>query len=203
MRKKVLFFIIVLLPILSIMFSMQSCLKNKLFFKYSYVIVQTLSYDEPTKDTVIPVNHAGLRVYIVPERYYDRFASVSNPFISSAYAEGIFDDDTQSEENDSIISLDVWTTLRAPGETHDSTSIANADIRYKVDGEKKWVYSPEEAVRQFNERAEASKGPQYIEVDFDKFFKKKGHGFFSVHLATKKRGEDHPIWAKSNDFRLY
>lgn len=187
--------LVLLMPVIVYL---SSCSKSQPFFTYRYVITQLTIDNSPSTDTVVAVTKAGLRLWMVPERYYDRFALHSIPGISAAYAgnSGIFGNkDKAFEENDSIMSIDVWLIPEDKTLQGDSVEVLNANVRYRVDGEKKWT-NQKQALNQFNEKANTNNPPQYIDVDFDKFTLFTGRKYYGVQVYTKKK-TPYPVYSTS------
>lgn len=190
--------------LVTLLFIAQSCSKDSPYFRYRYAIVQTLDSKGETvsNDAYVPQSQINLRIWIVPERYYDRFSF--NPvslFVNEAHA-GILTTDKNTfspEENDSLRYIDIWYLPGSPESIADSTTLSSF-VQYKVQNSITWMFE-KQAVAYFNQQSAEGKIPQYIDVRFDKFFHYTGYGYFSLKLYT---GRTRPyLYSTSNLITLF
>jgi hypothetical protein len=194
MRKKLILLVGSALALAILILATQSCVKNTPYFRFRYAIVQTLSNGQPPTDSVISQANISLRLWIVPERYYDRFAfNPADLLVSTSYAAGVDVDtkkkeEAETEHNDSLIALELWHLPAYKDDYVDSTYLAPF-IRFRVQDADQWM-KESQAVAYFNQKCRENKVPQYVDVQFDKFFHYTGTGYFSLKLYTR--------WTSSN-----
>lgn len=192
MKKKILLIATSAVALTILLLTAQSCIKNTPYFRFRYAIVQTLTNGQPTTDTLISQANISLRIWIVPERYFDRFAfNPADLLVSKSYASSIDlgnNDEVDTEHNDSLIALELWHLPALKDDYVDSTYLGPF-IRFKVQDADQWM-NEKQAVAYFNQKCFENKIPQYVDVQFDKFYHLTGTSFFSLKLYTR--------WTSSN-----
>jgi hypothetical protein len=172
-----------------------ACVKRELYFRYRYAIVQTTIDHQATDATELSRRGLGLRVWIVPERYYDRFAHLG--ITGAAYAQSSF---AASEEfNDSIAGISVWI-LPASADSHTDSLNLFSDLSFRVEGESIWQ-NETQAVKSFNSKAASGSLPKYIDIRFDKFTFFTGYCYFSAKIYTRKSRPF--LYSTSNKINVY
>lgn len=186
MRKKTSIIVAIALALAVLLLAAQSCVKKNPYFRFRYAIVQILSDGQPTRDSVISQSGVSLRIWIVPERYFDRFAfNPADLLVTKSYAASIDlgSDAIDKESNDSLIAFELWRLPANKGDYVDSVSLAPF-AEYKVQDADQWM-SEVQAVSYFNQKCFENKLPQYIDVRFNKFTHFTGSGFYSFKLYTR------------------
>lgn len=213
MIKKTIILIATILAVATVLFTAQSCIKNNPYFRFRYAIIQILSNGQPTNDSLIAQAGVSLRVWIVPERYFDRFAfNPTDLFISQSYASSIDlsnNDKVDTENNDSLIAFELWHLPAKKDDYVDSTALAPF-ATYRVQDADQWM-NEQQAVAYFNQKCFQNKLPQYIDVRFDKFVHFTGSSYYSLKLYTRSLNPNFKsaikdglfLYSTSNKITLY
>lgn len=213
MIKKVSILAASALAIAVVLLTAQSCIKNNPYFRFRYAIVQILSNGQPTNDSIVPQAGVSLRIWIVPERYFDRFAfNPADLLVSSSFASSIDlsnNDKVDTENNDSLIAFELWHLPAKKNDYVDSTALSPF-VTYKVQDADQWM-NEQQTVAYFNQKCAENKLPQYIDVRFDKFMHFTGSSYYSFKLYTRSLNPNFKpnikdglfLYSTSNKITLY